>query len=409
MNELCEEALEKLVVRDAAFAALERSLQVFCPFESTGMVRQEIRHGAFLTYILDPNRPHGFGTECLRALLTAAARSIPAGAGAVSPMDAYLMDYQGASVGQWRNIDILLRLPAANVVVAIELKIDASEHGRQLERYRKRVQAEWPDARHLFLFLTKRGDDPSDDNGEGWHSVELEAVIEELDRVTQRGAGTEAARGMLAAYIAMMRRVHLTDERMEKLARELWARHREALEFLADRRPDAMSEIADYLKARCKDTAELISKQTGLKVIPDDHSGSRILRFGVKDWDALPGLLTSVGWTSSKRLVLLELFMSGNAARMWLVLGPGDSAAREALHQRLVEGGASVSKPAKLAPQFKRMFSTTLQKVEYDGEADVPALATKIEEKFVDEAAKVLKAYDAALRGSVHAKFGKTG
>lgn len=88
MSELREEALEKLVVRDETFAALERSRQVFCPFESTGMVRQDIRHGAFLTYILDPNRPHGVGTDCLRALLTAAARSIPPGAGSGSPLDA---------------------------------------------------------------------------------------------------------------------------------------------------------------------------------------------------------------------------------------------------------------------------------------------------------------------------------
>jgi hypothetical protein len=37
------------------------------------MERQEIRHGHFLCYLLNPSRPHGFGTECLRAFMWAAA------------------------------------------------------------------------------------------------------------------------------------------------------------------------------------------------------------------------------------------------------------------------------------------------------------------------------------------------
>jgi hypothetical protein len=400
VSEVNEAALEALLLRDERFAELESRLQLFCPFEATGMVRQEIRHGAFLTYVLDPNRPHGFGTECLRALMTAAASAIPPEAG-VSPLDAYLMDYQGAVVGQWRNIDILLRLPAADVVVAIELKIDASEHGTQLKRYRERVEAEWPHARRLFLFLTKHGDDPSEDHGEGWYPLELEAVIEELDRVVRRGAGTEAARAMLAAYVAMMRRIHLTDERMEELARELWARHREALAFLAEREPNPMGEVMKIIGEKSADLARRLSAATGLTVIPDDASGNTIVRFAVKEWDEVEGMRGKASWTRSQRLVLAEIcaYKDGKVQGM-IVLGRGDDAARQSLYKRLKTSG-EVKNATRLSPAWKRLASKRLFTAKPEEEEFDPAeVAERVAAAFIKEMAPLLKAFDAALRPS---------
>jgi hypothetical protein len=57
----------------------------------------------------------------------------------------------------------------------------------------------------------------------------------------------------------MLGRRHLTDERLEKLAADLWAKHREALEFLADRRPDALSDAMSLLIARKDAIAEKLS------------------------------------------------------------------------------------------------------------------------------------------------------
>ena len=50
-------------------ATVSRNMKVFCPFEAVGMARQEIRHSNFLAYILDPNRPHEFGTLLLEAFI----------------------------------------------------------------------------------------------------------------------------------------------------------------------------------------------------------------------------------------------------------------------------------------------------------------------------------------------------
>lgn len=65
--------LEDLVIRSEGFRRLEAELSYFCTFEAMGMTDQEIRHAHFLSYILDPNRPHGFEDAYLRAFLNVAA------------------------------------------------------------------------------------------------------------------------------------------------------------------------------------------------------------------------------------------------------------------------------------------------------------------------------------------------
>ncbi len=395
-----EDQIEALILDDRAFAVLERELDVFCPFEAMGMIRQEIRHGAFLTYLFDPARPHGFGAECLRALMSAATASVDSAIAGMRPIDAHLMRYDDALVRQWRNVDILVEVPSERLVVAIELKIDAGEHGGQLGRYRSLVTKEWPGWRHLFLFLTKRGAEPSEEDGEGWGAVEIEALIDEFDRVLAQGAGTDASKLMLRAYVAMLRRRHLTDERLEKLARDLWARHRAALEFLADRRPDGMSDAIKLLSDRREEMAKALSVATGLDVICDD-STPRVLRFAVPAWDAAPDMLSSENWTASRRLILVELRSWPRAMGAYLVLGPGDAAARERLHARLVAGGAPVNKQERIGRFWKRLASRTLTRVKEDEEINAEAVAQKAEKDFLAFMPAQLIAFDKALSGGV--------
>ncbi|WP_426231076.1 PD-(D/E)XK nuclease family protein [Pararhizobium sp. DWP3-4] len=109
---------------------MEKSLDIFCPFEAVGMVSAEIRHSNFLSYILNPNRPHGFRGAILRTFLMSATRigheqGLSAG---FTPLDLHLLDIEVVEVRrEWRNIDLLLIVPGAKLVVAIELKIGASQ------------------------------------------------------------------------------------------------------------------------------------------------------------------------------------------------------------------------------------------------------------------------------------------
>ena len=123
-----EQSFERLFIGNDEFDELERSLDVFCPFEAIGMVKQEIRHGRFLRYILDPQRPHGFGDACTRVLMEKAANALRGSPDSkLSPLDVHLMRFDDAWVPkeEYKSIDILLVFAAEKLVVAIELKIEA--------------------------------------------------------------------------------------------------------------------------------------------------------------------------------------------------------------------------------------------------------------------------------------------
>jgi hypothetical protein len=108
----------------------------------------------------------------------------------ISPLDVHLMDFERAQIRrEWQRIDLLGIISEEKLVVAIELKIDANERIGQLSNYRNQVESHWPVERgwrHLFLFLTKNGDEASDADGEGWIALHLADLAEEFEQVALR-------------------------------------------------------------------------------------------------------------------------------------------------------------------------------------------------------------------------------
>jgi PD-(D/E)XK nuclease superfamily len=397
---VCEQQLADLFVANEAFDELERALDVFCPFEASGMVKQEVRHGHFLSYIFDPQRPHGFGSSCIRALMAAAAKSSNNETSGLGLLDIHLMDFDGAIVRrEWRKIDILIEVPGHELIVAIELKIDAHEHSGQLSRYRHLVEEEWPKHKHLFLFLTKRGDEPSDSDGANWQSVNLDALSRELSLLTVSTIGVNDARTMLRAYLAMLGRHHLSDERLEQLAERLWAQHKEALDYLADRRPDAFGDVFQLLTSRRDEIADDLTQKCGIKVSVD-HSTRAYIRLAVTGWDDIPGYLCAEGFTPSKRLILIEIVKassSDDALRCYFQLGKGDPEMREKLFFQLKQHGADVGKKEKPTKEWNRLASVTFNKVGVQDGQDALDIASQVETKIVGFLAKHIPIYERAL------------
>jgi PD-(D/E)XK nuclease superfamily len=393
-----ERELSSLFVANDDFDQLERALDVFCPFEAVGMVRQEVRHGDFLSYIFSPHRPHGFGSACIRALMAAAARSDDTSVSGLGLLDIHLMDFDGAIIRrEWRNIDILIEVLDQNLIVAIELKIDASEHSGQLARYRAQVEVEWPDRRHLFIFLTKRGDEPSDQDGDGWLSVDLEALASELRAVAVKEIGATESRQMLTAYLAMLGRHHLNNEELEQLAARLWTKHPAALSFLAERRPNAIGSVFSKLVDRRDALAAEIAANCGQKIVIDHWRPAAIL-FAVPDWDAVQGFVSAEGYTASKRLILLELVKSGpDYLRCYFQLGRGDQLMREKLFLRLREAGADVGKKLQPTKEWNRLASIMIPLKDLEDGADLDAVADRVFYRVRDFAAAQVPIYTKAL------------
>jgi hypothetical protein len=310
------------------------------------------------------------------------------------------MDLDSAVVErEYGSIDLLIQVPAEKVVIAVELKIDATEHSGQLGRYRKLVEKEFPRSdgwRQIFLFLTKRGDEPSEEDGVGWVALPLEAVVEMLERVSEKGSGNSDAKMMLNAYVGMLRRKHLTDPRLEELARGLWREHREVLEFLISRRPNVTSEVMRLLLANQTSAAASLSERAGFKLVPD-HSTRTYVRFGVADWDNVPGMLSGTGWPPSKRILLIELVheMNGNI-RCKVELGPGDADQRQALFDAFKREGADVGGNWALAAKWRQLAAKIVAKpCDEDEAAEVYAQVVSVAGQFL---ATHLPRYDKAAK-----------
>jgi hypothetical protein len=217
-----------------------------------------------------------------------------------------------------------------------------------------------PEWRQVFLFLTKRGDEPSEEDGAGWQSLPLETVVDSLERILSKGSGHPDARMMLGAYLGMLRRNHLTDPRLDELARSLWREHREVLEFLISRRPDAGSGVFASLIENQSDVAERFSNATNLKVVPD-QSSKFFVRFAITDWDEVPGMLTGTGWKPSNRLLLFEITRDTKGiVRCKFALGPGEEKEREIYFEALKAAGADIGWNSPLTPKWRTLAAKTI-------------------------------------------------
>jgi hypothetical protein len=320
--------LERLIVGDPHFHDLDRALGRFCVFEALNVVRGEVPLGNLFAAFLDPRRPHGYGAKILRTFLMEAIR---AGRNAgldtqeLTPLGAHLLDLAAADVRrEWRRIAILLRIEHAKLVVAVELKLDSQQGLSQLANYRQTVEEEFagPGWRRLFVFLTVQPEEPLD---KIWIPLRYEGLVPALEHIRPVDADG-AATAALTSFLTMLRRHHVTDDALEEIARKLWASHRAALTFLADRRPDGMRGVFSSLRDQVKQMASQLNGN-GFTFVAD-HSSTISLRFACVQWDGLPGMRQASKWTATGRILLFELKRYGEQAVAELYLGPGQPSAR---------------------------------------------------------------------------------
>lgn len=320
-NEALRGALERFVYDNPELERLEAILDDFNPFAALQWTHQELRHSAFLRWLLDPTETHGLGPYFLCAFLKRIAhRSVGLRPQAPTVVDVDSWDLSSAAVLQeWNGIDLFVQDDANRFVGVIENKIDTLEHGEQLQRYRRLVERQFPDHRKLFAYLTASGEIPSDDAYAAINYAELVTLVDE----TLRRRGDQLSpevRSFLGHYVQMVRRHIMEDSEIQELCRVIYGKHRKALDVLFEHRPDRAAEIHDIL-------LELIARREQLL---QDQCSKSYVRFLPNNLDFLPRV--GEGWTASKRLLLFEFANYNNLLSLKLVLGPGEQTLRNRVH-----------------------------------------------------------------------------
>ena len=178
-------ALEHFVTHNDELLQLEERIGRFNIFDALRATRDELKHSNFLAWLLDPTESHGQGALFLKAVLMdllPRAREngfeVP-----VSPIQIDAAELHGLEVRrEWRNLDLLIKCDEPAFVIAIENKIDSAEHSEQLSRYKRTVAQEFPSRAALFVFLTREGDEPSD---EDWCPTSYRDLHRVLSRVAK--------------------------------------------------------------------------------------------------------------------------------------------------------------------------------------------------------------------------------
>ncbi len=290
---------------DSDLVWLESLLKRFNLFEALGVVRHELRHSDFLAFLLDPSRNHGLGAAFLEEVLQ-------------SSSDLQFTDLGRATVlREWHNIDILVLDDVNHVAVLIENKIDTGEHSDQLSRYYDDVRRNYPAYQIVALYLTPNGDAPSI---ESYTPVSYSLVCKLIEKLVEDHRSTlgNDVKMLLEHYVQMLRRHILSESDVAELCRNLYQKHKRALDLIFEHRPPP-TKIRDYLRS-------LVLQQPDL--IPADKYWSV---FQPREWDA--SAVFRGESTEHKWLLYFEFRSDPANLAILLRIAPGDQADCEKLHQ----------------------------------------------------------------------------
>ena len=225
MNDL--EALEDFLVDNPELEQLEDMLQEFNVFEVLGIEKQEVRHSAFLAWLLDSNGTHGLGDYFLRRFLwrvTTYARTHEITA--ITAFDVDRRKLRDVNVATERHrIAILLTSQEDEFVCAIENKVSSGEHGNQLERYRHVVERQYQGLTPLFVLLSIEGEPPIRETDAAHYIPMSYLQIAELIQhvLTSRASSLgEDVQGILRQYVTSLRRHILADSDIQQKARQIY-------------------------------------------------------------------------------------------------------------------------------------------------------------------------------------------
>ena len=372
-------ALKAFIDDNEDLERLETLLDQFNLFESLGLVRHEIRHSAFLRWLLDPSETHGLGDYWLRQFL----RQVIRGGEEPSGNTPTLFDLDGWDLGQaevrkeWRNIDVFILDEENKFVCAIENKVDSGEGQGQLCRYRKIVEREFPGYKKAFVFLTISGDEPSDDAYVPVSYGTLAVTIENALKRRQTQLSDEI-KLFIQQYLDMVRRYIVEESEVQELCRRIYQNHRRALDLIFENRPDRQAEVFQVVQ-KCIDS---LSKSRD-DLITEKSVKSNI-RFLPTEMDVVPHQGTGE-WTDSKRILLCELVNSGGKVELQLALGPGSQQIREIVFEKAktVPGAFGRPKATKLGRKWN-VFSPEIWIApnEYEG-METDELTQRINERMV--------------------------
>ena len=239
-------------------------------FDVTGMGQQEIKHSNVLGFFLDPSGEHGMEDRFLKRLLQSSVKSLPISTQTSqkvpSALRIMLDDYSDAIVHrEWLHIDLIIVSESNKTVFVIENKVGAKEGENQLTKYREKISQhpKFEGYQKIYAFLTPDGEEASDSE---WGQITYEDILNNLlESQTEKASKiSNEANMLLAHYTQLIRRnVLMNDEELIQACREIYNRHRNAINLIMKYgAPSASNSFIDATRRFSQEHTDLLQCST---------------------------------------------------------------------------------------------------------------------------------------------------
>jgi len=357
------------LIKDPDLEKLNLNLKSTNFFNILKLESAEIRHSNFLAWLLDPSGSHNLGDIFLRWFL----RDIFSDE-KVEWSDEFQVDHYNLSnvkvYREWKNIDILIE--ADEFVVSIENKVYAQESEHQLSVYRARVAKHFPDKHAAFVFLTPEGFTPrKEENSEHYITYSYSEIARNLETVLDiyNDSLAEKVHHYLNDYLTIVRRDIMKDHPSIELARSIYMKHKEALDFIFDNRPDRLAEISPII--------EKVVQDHGYVLQTINKGYVRFLT--AKLHDVIPRTGTGI---KGKESFVYELDFWPKKVTLRSVIPPGEPANREILKNAISRVPGAKEPTGKLwYTQFNYMEKMDLTSEKFEDETLIEKTISELLQK----------------------------
>ena len=357
-----ETALKNFMMDIQCLDALTKWSSRFNLFDVLKISDTEIRHSNTLAWLLSPTENHGLGDALLRRLIQKVGSRLTG----QDIFDVLLMDlYDCTVLREWNHIDILIISHAEKFLLCIENKVFSGEHDEQLKTYRTLLEAEYPDYRRLYAFLTPDGIPPeSEEDADLWETVSYADILEMLEQVCQSRDLAPDIAFFIRQYIETVRRNIVEDKELTELCQKIYAKHRQALDLIYEHRMDPVMEVSSLVQEWCEEKAK-----TGAIGFSRENSSKAYTRFTTPFMDELlPRHDQPVsGWHSSCMYFYEVCSTPGRIGVVLTVCSDNLTLVQREHFDRLVQ---QLNMNTKENWRWKRLFNTGQKKMKNEMQLD---------------------------------------
>lgn len=256
-------------------------------FDAVGMERQEVKHSAFIGWLLDPGKPHGLGNRFLaefcRRLFVSDSVSVQhrnlnalamGGIHSIDDLNTFINDTklevfrERVLVDSESRIDIYIESAATKTAVVIENKVFTDNHDDQLYRYIEQLDT-YSKNRHnlierrIFVYLTPFGTPPDDrqEHNEA-HSMycllSYKTILNILERL-KKYCAEQRVLFLMEDYEAMVKKNILKeDEKVRAKCREIYRAYEKEIDLLLRYNSDNANDVIKYCKEKLIEKLQVV-------------------------------------------------------------------------------------------------------------------------------------------------------